>query len=136
VTCSVFPAPGSRACIFLSYLRSQLSSQLSSIFCKLLSPQLWIISKMVSSSTKSVFYFLHLTQSCVKILAALGVNFSELEKTVLQFIGLFWKVLKQTVLQFIRLYSSSSQENSPSIYRTVLDTSQENSSPIYRTVMW
>jgi hypothetical protein len=73
----VLPAPGSRACIFLSFLPSQLPKQLSSFFCKLFSPQLFKISQMISSSSKSVFDFLDLAQSWLKILAALGVNFSK-----------------------------------------------------------
>src|SRR4028118_844485 len=73
VTCSVLPAPGSRACIFLNFLRSQLPSNLSSFFCKLFSPQLFKISQMVSSSTQSFFDFF-LCRLAVTVLLSRSLN--------------------------------------------------------------
>ena len=77
VTCSVLIAPGSRAAAFLSYLRLQHFRSLSRDGCKFLSPQLCKISKMVSKSAKSVFDFLRLARSWLRIVAASGVNFWE-----------------------------------------------------------
>ena len=77
MTCSVFPAPGSRAAAFLSYLRLQHFRSLSRDGCKFLSPQLCKISKMSSRSAKSAFEFLRLTRSWLRIVAASDVNFWE-----------------------------------------------------------
>src|SRR4028118_1230628 len=69
--------PGSRAAVFLSYLPLQHFRSLSRVGCKILSPQLSKISKMVSKSAKSVFDFLRLARSWLRIVAASGVNFWE-----------------------------------------------------------
>ncbi len=53
--------------------------------CKVLSPQLCKISRMASKSAKSVFDFLRLTRSWLKILAASGVNFAETVATGAEF---------------------------------------------------
>ena len=55
-----------------------ISATLSRCRCKVLSPQLSKISRMASKSARSVFDFLRLAQSWLRIVAASGVNFSKL----------------------------------------------------------
>src|SRR4028118_386184 len=69
--------PGSRAAVFLNYLRLQYAATLSRYCCKIFSPQLFKISKMASKSAKSVFDFLRLVRSWLRIVAASGVNLPE-----------------------------------------------------------
>ena len=54
-----------------------ISGTLSRCRCKVLSPQLCKISRMVSKSAKSVFDFLRWVRSWLRSVAASGVNFSE-----------------------------------------------------------
>jgi hypothetical protein len=67
----------SRASVFLVTYDCSIADILSRYGCKFLSPQLSKISKMVSKSVKSVFDFLRLARSWLRIVAASGVNFSE-----------------------------------------------------------
>ena len=54
-----------------------IAATLSKYGCKVLSPQLSKTSKITSKSAKSVFDFLRLARSWLRIVAASGVNFSE-----------------------------------------------------------
>ncbi len=54
-----------------------ISATLSRCRCKVLSPQLCKIFRMASKSAKSVFDFLRLTRSWLRIVAASGINFSK-----------------------------------------------------------
>ena len=67
----------SRASVFLITYNCNISGILSSHGCKFLSPQLSKISKMACKSARSVFDFLRLARSWLRIVAASGVNFSE-----------------------------------------------------------
>ncbi len=67
----------SRASVFLITYICSIPAILSSHGCKLLSPQLSKISKMASKSAKSVFDFLRLVRSWLRIVAASGVTLSK-----------------------------------------------------------
>jgi hypothetical protein len=77
VTWLALPVLVSRASVFLITYDCSIAAILSRNGCKVLSPQLSKISKMVSKSVKQVFDFLRLARSWLRIVAAPGVNFSE-----------------------------------------------------------
>jgi hypothetical protein len=58
---------------------------LSRCRCKVLSPQLSKISRMASKSARSVFDFLRLARSWLRIVAASGVNLLESVATEAEF---------------------------------------------------
>jgi len=77
VTWLVCPALVSRASVFLITYDCSIRAILSRNGCKVLSPQLSKISKMACKSARSVFDFLRLARSWLRIVAASAVNFLE-----------------------------------------------------------